>query len=212
MGTLLPGPVYAIADQQALGERSLPDALRTMADAGIACFQIRAKKASGAELCRLTEACCEALEGYEAALWLDDRVDVAALFPVTGVHVGQRDLPAGAARKVLGPAPPAIGQSTHGLRQIEAAAEDPAVDVVAVGPIFPTRSKQDPDPVVGLDLLRRARAMTTKPLVAIGGIDGETLPRVLDAGADTAAVIGALCRGDLRKNSRRLLAAVEGGA
>ena len=211
MGVLLPGPIYAIADLQALAGRPVAQALVTMADAGIRCFQLRAKGISGSELFRILEASLEALEGRDCALWLDDRADLAALFPLTGVHVGQRDLPPEALRRTFGLGNgPSIGQSTHDDDQVAAAAEDRAVDVVAVGPIFPTRSKKAAGPAVGLELLRRARRRTKKPLVAIGGIDAETVPQVLEAGADAAAVIGAVCHGDLRQNSLRLMAAAEG--
>jgi thiamine-phosphate pyrophosphorylase len=81
------------------------------------------------------------------------------------------------------------------------------VDVIAVGPVFPTGGKERPDPVVGLGFVRWARARTGKPLVAIGGIDVDNVASVLAAGADSAAVLGAVCRGDVEENCRRLLAA-----
>jgi len=81
-----------------------------------------------------------------------------------------------------------------------------------MGPVFPTTGKERPDPVVGLEGLRRARSATAKTLVAIGGIDAGNIARVLAAGADSAVVLGALCRGDVRRNSKRLLAAAEGRA
>jgi thiamine-phosphate pyrophosphorylase len=149
------------------------------------------------------------VEGSGAALWVDDRADLAALFPVAGVHVGQTDLPPVAVRRVAGKGV-RIGLSTHDEDQFAAADADPEVDVVAVGPVFQTTSKERPDPVVGLDFVRRARARTAKPLVAIGGIDAETVAAVLEAGADAAVVLGAVCRGDLGEiatNARRLLAA-----
>ncbi len=210
-----PGPVYALADAQALAPRPIPEAVAAMAGEGVSWIQIRAKETSGRDLCRTVEDTLETLESRglgHVRLWIDDRVDVAALFPVAGVHVGQTDLPAPAARKVLGNRT-WIGVSTHSEEQLDAAADDPTVDVVAVGPVFPTTGKEAPDPVVGLDFVCRARRrleVTDWVLVAIGGIDAETLPRVLDAGADTAAVLGAVCRGDLAANARRLLSA--GGA
>jgi thiamine-phosphate pyrophosphorylase len=176
-----------------------------MAEAGIQWIQVRAKQLSGVELCRQVEACCRALEGSGVRLWVNDRADVAALFPVAGVHVGQTDLPPVKARLLMGDAK-WIGLSTHGEEQLLAADADPDVDVIAVGPVFPTTGKASPDPVVGLDFLRRARTLTAKPLVAIGGIDAGNLAQVLAAGADAAAVIGAVCRGDVRANCRRLIA------
>jgi thiamine-phosphate pyrophosphorylase len=199
------GRIYAIADVEALHPTPLPAAVRDMAEAGIQWIQVRAKQLSGVELCRDMEACCRALEGSGVRLWVNDRADVAALFPVAGVHVGQMDLPPVKARLLMGDAK-WIGLSTHGQEQLLAADADPEVDVIAVGPVFPTTGKASPDPVVGLDFLRRARTLTAKPLVAIGGIDAGNLAQVLAAGADTAAVIGAVCRGDVRANALRLIA------
>jgi thiamine-phosphate pyrophosphorylase len=200
------GGIYAIADAEALAPTPVPAAVATMAEAGIRWIQIRAKRLSGSAWYRLLEDCCRALEGSGVDLWVDDRADLAVLFPVRGVHLGQADLPPAAARRVVGRAV-RIGLSTHDEAQVAAADEDPDVDVVAVGPVFPTASKERPDPVVGLSFVRRARSRTAKPLVAIGGIDAGNVASVLAAGADAAAVIGAVCRGDVRENCRRLLAA-----
>jgi len=188
--------LYAIADRDLLGERALPDAVAAMADAGVRWIQLRAKGGSGKALLALAEACCRAVEGTGAALWLDDRVDVAALLPFSGVHLGQADLPPAAARPLLLPSS-IIGASAHDLAQVAAAAADEAVDVVAIGPVFPTSSKAAPDPVVGLATVRESRRLTAKPLVAIGGIDERNLGAVLAAGADTVAVLSAVCRGNV---------------
>ena len=200
------GRIYAIADVEALHPAPLPAAVRDMAEAGIRWIQVRAKQLPGGELCRQVEACCRVLEGSGVRLWVDDRADVAALFPVAGLHVGQTDLPPGAARKVVGDEM-WIGLSTHDEEQLLAADADAEVDVIAVGPIFPTTGKASPDPVLGLDFLRRARSLTAKPLVAIGGIVAGNVARVIAAGADAAAVIGAVCRGDVRANALRLISA-----
>lgn len=204
-----PAGIYAIADAEALGPTPLPAAVAAMADAGVRWIQVRAKRLSGRDLFAAVEGCCRELEGSDTALWVDDRADLAALFPVAGVHVGQTDLPPAAARRVVGDGL-WIGLSTHGPAQLEAADADPEVDVVAVGPVFPTVSKERPDPVVGLDFVRWARARTAKPLVAIGGIGEAELPAVLAAGADAAVVLGAICRGggtlEIAANARRLLA------
>lgn len=205
----IPGRIYAIADAEALGATPLPAAVAVLAGAGIGWIQVRAKRLSGRDLYRALEECCRAVEGTGAALWIDDRADLAALFPVVGVHVGQADLPPGAVRRVVGDGM-WIGLSTHDEAQLAAAEADPEVDVVAVGPVFPTAGKERPDSVVGLDFVRLARARTAKPLVAIGGIGAETVSAVLEAGADAAVVLGAVCRGDLEKNARRLLTAASG--
>jgi len=213
----VPGRVYAIADAEALGAAPLPAAVAAMAGAGVAWIQVRAKRLAGIELYRALEACCRAVEGSDAALWVDDRADLAAIFsetgPVAGVHVGQADLPPAAVRRVVGNSGLRIGQSTHGEEQLTAADEDADVDVIAVGPVFPTASKERPDPVVGLSFVRRARARTAKPLVAIGGIDAGNAAAVLAAGADAVVVLGAVCRGGARgigESCRRLLAAAGG--
>lgn len=206
------GRIYAIADAQALGPIPLPVAVGALAAAGIGWIQIRAKRFTGADLYRATEASLAAASGTGAALWLDDRADVAALLPVAGVHVGQRDLPPAAVRRAVGKRV-WIGRSTHDEEQLRRAADDPEVDAVAIGPIFPTTGKERPDPVVGLRFLERARALTAKPLIAIGGIDAGNVADVLAAGADVAAVLGAVCRGEaagregVEARARRLLAA-----
>jgi thiamine-phosphate pyrophosphorylase len=203
------GAVYAIADAGALGTRALPAAVAEMASAGIGWIQVRAKELSGSGWYATLAACCRALEGSGVELWVDDRADLAALFPVAGLHVGQRDLPPAAARRVVG-AGVRIGLSTHDEEQLAAADADPDVAVIAVGPVFATTSKAGTDPVVGLQFVRWARERTRKRLVAIGGIDAGNLAAVLAAGADAAAVIGAVCRGgvdDVGANCRRLVIA-----
>lgn len=215
-----PSPVYALADVDALGPDLVPGAVTALARAGVGWIQIRAKSLDDADLYRLCAACFDRLDRLRGSrdapqpfpeIWMDDRADLACLFPFAGLHLGQRDLPPSAARRVVKDAL-WIGASTHDREQLERAAEDPEVDLVAVGPIFPTRSKEDPDPVVGLDLLRWAQSVTDKPLVAIGGIDAGNVARVLEAGADSAAVLGAVGRGvstveEVEGRARELLAA-----
>ncbi len=203
--------VYAIADRAALGATPLPAAVAQMADAGVRWIQLRMKPAlSDRQLLAITEQCLRALEGSGALLWMDDRADLVALLGLPGLHLGQQDLPPGVARHIIGEHC-LLGLSTHHEAQVSAAEGDPAVDVVAFGPVFSTLSKANPDPTTGLQGLRRARGLTTKPLVAIGGIDAETLPQVLAAGADAAVVLGAVCQGDVARNARRLLDAAGGG-
>jgi len=198
--------LYAIADLDLLGERRLPAAVAAMAEAGVRWIQLRAKGASGDIALALAEACVRAVEGSGATLWIDDRVDVAALLPVGGVHLGQSDLPPAEARPLLATSA-LIGASTHNLAQLATAAADETVNVVAIGPVFSTGSKRAADPVVGLATVREARLLTSKPLVAIGGIDEHNLGAVLEAGADSVAVLSAVCRGDVSARCRNLLAA-----
>jgi len=138
-----------------------------------------------AQLERVAELCRDA----GALLVVNDRADLAALTGAA-LHLGQDDLAPSAARKVVG-AETLIGFSTHNERQLRAAAAEPA-NYLALGPIFGTESKQNPDPVVGLDELRRLRPLTHRPLVAIGGITRSNARSVLAAGADSVAIIGDL--------------------
>jgi thiamine-phosphate pyrophosphorylase len=208
-----PGPLYAIADAEALSPARLPVAVTALAEAGVSWIQVRAKGLADDDLYRLLEETCEGLHrgGHRhVRLWVNDRADLATLFPVAGLHLGQTDLPPTAARTVVG-SEVWIGLSTHDEAQLEAAARDPDVDVVAVGPVFPTTGKRDPDPVVGLDLVRRAREVTAKTVVAIGGIGEDGLAAVIAAGADTAAVLGGLGRDAVGERARLLLLAVRRG-
>lgn len=203
-----PPSIYAIADAATVAPRSLSEAVEEMAAAGIRWIQLRAKLLEDREFCREIERSCRVVEGGAVELWVDDRADLAALFPVAGLHVGHSDLPPAAARRVVGERI-WIGRSTHSEEQFREAVADPQVDVVALGPIFATTSKEHPDPVVGLELLARLAPTTDKPVVAIGGIDHSNVTEILAAGADSAAILGALCHGDIGSNSRRIRAAVE---
>jgi thiamine-phosphate pyrophosphorylase len=206
-----PGRIYAIADAGRIAADRLPDAVAEMADAGIETIQLRAKSLPDDELWRMAERAIERLAGWSGELWIDDRVDLAAALPFAGVHLGQRDLPPAEARAQLA-ATTAIGASTHDREQIDAAESDPAVDWVAAGPVFATATKADPDPELGLAGLADLAGRTTKPLIAIGGITAERVTAVLASGADSAAVISAVCDGDVATNCRRLLAASRGAA
>lgn len=203
----MPAPprLYAIADGDFLGLPAVAPAAAELAEAGFAWIQLRMKTGSDGERFRVAEAAARRLEGSDAALWIDDRVDLALLLPFFGVHLGQRDLPPGKARELLG-AGPAIGFSTHDEEQCRQADADGAVDVVAAGPIFPTSSKEGADRPLGIAGLGRLRGLTRKPLVAIGGIDAARLVSVLEAGADAAVVLSALGTGRaIGRNARHLL-------
>ena len=203
---LRPGRIYAIADAEALAPRSLAESALIMAQAGIMTIQLRAKKLDDELLLAEAERCLRLLEDWPGELWIDDRVDLAMLLPVAGVHLGRQDMPAAAARLLLPPAV-RIGVSTHDEDQLARAGRESAADWVAFGPIFATRSKRDADPVVGLERLKAARKLTSKPLIAIGGVQSGDVAAVLAAGADAVAVISAVCAGDISRNCRELLSA-----
>lgn len=201
-----PRPIYAIADRDVLGRARLAWAAREMMRAGVHRLQIRAKGAPGREVHGLLRDLAPEARARGVELWIDDRVDLAALHAVFGVHLGQADLTPREARTILG-TEVRIGRSTHDLAQVVQADADPDVDLVAFGPVYPTRNKAHPSPTVGLKGLREARRQTAKELVAIGGIDARGLLPVLDAGADAAAMIGAVSGADVEGACRALRAA-----
>ncbi len=168
--------------------------------AGARLLQLRHKQHwSRAAYLQATEI-ASACQVAQASLIVNDRADFAALLNA-GLHVGQDDLSPADSRKVLGPHR-TLGFSTHNLDQLATASRQP-VDYVAFGPIFATSSKEQPDPTVGLERLREARAATSKPLVAIGGITLDRAREVLDNGADSIAVIAGLLPTELDPSSLR---------
>jgi thiamine-phosphate pyrophosphorylase len=130
--------------------------------------------------------------GRSMKLIMNDRADLCLAADFDGVHVGQEDLSPEGARNVIG-GERWLGVSTHNQEQLRQADATP-VDYLAIGPVFATTSKLNPDPVVGLEGVRRARELTRKPLVAIGGITRSNARSVIDAGADSVAVISDLIR------------------
>ncbi len=142
--------------------------------------------------------------GPSVKLIMNDRADLCLAAGFDGLHVGQDDLSPESARRIIGPGPArCLGVSTHNLDQI-AEADKTSADYLAIGPIFATASKVNPDPVVGLEGLRRARELTRKPLVAIGGITRTNVRSVIDAGADAVAAISDLLRAP-RKSAEEFL-------
>jgi thiamine-phosphate pyrophosphorylase len=173
-----------------VGRGRVGEMVSALARAGARLLQLRAKALGGRALLECARDAVLAAHAAGALLIVNDRPDVARIAEADGVHVGQDDLAPADARRILGPAA-IVGVSTHDLTQAAAAAD---VDYVAVGPVFATASKERPDPVVGLALVRTARAALRGPLVAIGGITADNAREVADAGADGLAVISALLR------------------
>jgi thiamine-phosphate pyrophosphorylase len=209
MGSSIPR-LYAIIDPARAGGR-LPAALaRELFSAGVRLIQFRDKRASSRQLYEICVELKELLRGSACRLIVNDRADVARAMEADGVHLGQDDLPVEMARRVLGP-DRWIGSSTHSLSQVVEAGRSTA-NYIAFGPIFPTASKENPDPVVGLEGLREARRATSKPLVAIGGITLQNAREVLAAGADSLAVIGDLLNApDIRERAREYLNMLDAG-
>ena len=185
--------VYPITDTQISGI-SNADQVSLLADGGATFVQLREKSLPALDFYNEAKAALTVARQRGVTLIINDRIDVALAIGAPGVHLGQDDLPPDAARKLLGGGA-IIGYSTHSVSQAIAAATLP-VDYVAIGPIFQTSSKANPDPVVGLEGLRAVRkAIGDMNLVAIGGITHENAASVIDAGADTVAVISSLLSG-----------------
>jgi len=163
---------------------------RELRAAGIRFLQYRDKEAADELLLERAAVLRHIFPSSDSCLILNDRVSLVRTAGYDGVHVGQEDLSPADARAMLGSGV-VVGISTHGERQLRDAADSP-VDYVAIGPVFATSSKQVPDPVVGLEGVRAARALTDKPLVAIGGISRVNCASVVEAGADSVAVISDL--------------------
>ena len=180
------------------------DRAQELAAAGVRLLQYRDKAASARDLLKTSRQLVASLNSYGSFLIVNDRPDVAALAGAAGVHVGQEDLDAQQARAVVGEEM-WVGVSTHNLEQFRRAAATTA-DYIAVGPIFATTSKANPDPVVGLELLRQVRPLTEKPIVAIGGITLDRAASVIAAGADSVAVIrDVLCATKPAEQAQRYL-------
>jgi len=166
-------------------------AAEELAAAGVTLLQYRNKSGNGRQT--LDDAReLRARLGASVKLIMNDRADLCLLAGFDGLHVGQDDLSAEAARHFIGSGPARwLGVSTHNPEQL-AEADKTSADYLAIGPVFTTTSKTNPDPVVGLEGIRRARGLTLKPLVAIGGITRANARSVLEAGADAVAVISDL--------------------
>lgn len=190
--------LYAIVDASCFqSANALFDYMRCLLSAGVTLVQYRNKTGSARdmlsharEIRRLSFAVGAERGTAPATLIMNDRADLALAAAFDGVHVGQHDLSVEAARAVVG-AKMIIGVSTHNPEQVSEA-DKLQVSYIAVGPVFATASKANPDPVIGLEGVRRARELTSKPLVAIGGITRANAPSVLEAGADSLAVISDL--------------------
>jgi len=184
--------LYPILDAGLLlrGGLSIEGFARELREAGVRFLQYRDKEAPDEVLLERAAMLRRIFPPSDSCLILNDRVSLLLSSGYDGLHVGQEDLPPAAARALVGP-DVLIGVSTHGEPQLLSAGNGPA-DYVAIGPVFATISKAVPDPVVGLEGVRVARALTTKPLVAIGGISRSNCAAVLAAGADSVAVISDL--------------------
>ena len=194
--------LYAILDTEMLAKRgiSMETAAAAFLEGGVGILQFRHKNHWSREVFAAAQIVARLCREAGVPLIVNDRADFALLLDA-GVHVGQDDLLPCDLRKLLGPHRP-VGYSTHNTQQLCSASREP-VNYVALGPVFATASKQKPDPVIGVEEIRRCRALLKKPLVAIGGITTDNAIAVLRAGADSVAVISGLLPEDATTRSLR---------
>ena len=181
--------LYAITDCQ-LSNCTNEEIVGKLLAGGARLIQLRDKDASSREMLDAARSCLKHTRAAGAILVVNDRVDIALTADADGVHLGQDDISVEEAREMLGD-DKIIGVSTHSIDQFRAALETSA-DYIAVGPVFATKTRENADPVVGLELVREAKALSDRPIVAIGGITPERSAEVIAAGADCVAVISAL--------------------
>lgn len=207
MSLVLPR-LYVILDPAQIPQRPISEVCDILLAAGVKLIQYRNKAAASRTLFEHSVELVPRARRAGAQFIVNDRADIALAAGADGVHVGQDDLPVELARAVVGVGK-CVGFSTHNIVQVKGADETSA-DYVAFGPLFATSSKDNPDPVVGLEGLRSARRATRKPLVAIGGITLERIPDVFEAGADSVAVISDILRAaDIGSRAREFLKATE---
>jgi len=190
--TVFPSGLYVICDADACARAgwTLEDFASTCLDGGATLLQIRAKQESSSALLAQAEAIVRRAAGYGARIIVNDRADIARLAGAAGVHVGQDDLPPGAIRRIVG-SDAVVGWSTHTPEQLVASRAEP-ISYLAIGPVFQTSTKDTGYDSVGLDRVRAAAEEAHRrpiPLVAIGGITLDRAQAVIDAGADSVAVI-----------------------
>ena len=186
--------VYLVTDRLLARGRELVDVVLAAVRGGVTVVQLREKKASARETLELGRALLERLRPLGVPLIVNDRVDLALALGADGVHVGQDDLPPEVARRLLGPGA-LVGLSITGPGDLPTL--DPAVvDYAGVGPIFPTGTKADATPALGMEEFARLRRLLPIPIVAIGGITAANTAAVIAAGADGVSVVSAICSAD----------------
>lgn len=196
--------IYPITDARLSG-LSHAEQVRRLISGGAKFIQLREKHAAPKDFYQSAADALKIARENDVKVIINDRVDIALTLKADGVHLGQDDLPPVEARKILGDKA-IIGISTHNVRQAMEAINFP-VDYIAIGPVFLTQTKENPDEQVGLEGIRKAReTIGNFPLVAIGGINSENLRTIFQAGADSAAIIsGIVSRGDLISERMRKL-------
>lgn len=200
--------IYPITDTR-ITKLSHAEQVERLIDGGATLIQLREKYAAPKEFYEQASTAIKVARSHNVKIIINDRVDIALALQADGVHLGQDDLPPEYARRILGEKA-IIGFSTHNLEQARAALKLP-IDYLAVGPVYDTKTKENPDDVIGIEGVKTVREFIKDfPLVAIGGITGGNFQEVLNAGADSAAIISDLLSSpdEITKKLKKLLALI----
>jgi thiamine-phosphate pyrophosphorylase len=183
--------LYLVTDRALCAPRTVEEVVLLALRGGATCIQLREKDASTRAFVEQAQRIRSLMDPFRASLIINDRIDVALAVGAHGVHIGQQDMPCEIARRLLGPRA-IIGLSVETWEDVERAATMDA-DYLGVSPVFATPTKTDTKGPWGLDGLRRIRAATRRPLVAIGGLNAANAADVIRTGADAVAVVSAIC-------------------
>jgi thiamine-phosphate pyrophosphorylase len=183
--------LYLVTDQKLCLGRELIEVVMEAVAGGVSIVQIREKDSDTRDFFQLAMAMKKQLEKTNVPLIINDRVDVAIAVDADGVHVGQTDLPCAVAREMIGPEK-ILGVSINTFEQIEEV-HKLNINYLSLSPVFPTPTKPDTTPAFGIEGLKKARQMTSRPLMTIGGINKTNLKDIVDAGMDGVAVVSAIC-------------------
>jgi thiamine-phosphate diphosphorylase len=206
IGRMTIPPLYAMLDPEQIGEKTPENVLLELMEGGAKIVQLRAKIMPPRDFFELAGRARAITRRYECRLIVNDRVDIALAYDADGVHLGQEDLPLRAARKIMPDR--TIGVSTHDLEQARVA-ESEGADYIGFGPMFGTNTKDTGYSARGLDMLQEIRAAVKLPIVAIGGINQSNVTQVLQAGADSAAIISEILHAEnIAVKVRQILSAV----
>jgi len=200
--------IYPLTDRKLAGSAPIGEIIRALCSGGARLIQLREKGSTAREFLETALEAVAAARACGARLLVNDRVDIACLADADGAHLGDKDFPPSEARLLLGPKA-IIGISCHSLEDVEAATGEP-VDYIAVGSVFPTDTKVLRFPVVGTEMIRQARTLSSLPIVAIGGITRDNAAEVIAAGADGIALISELMvPGEIGSRTRELVSAID---
>jgi len=206
MKSIVDYSLYLVTDQKLCLGRELIEVVMEAVAGGVCIVQIREKDSDTRDFFQLATAMKKSLEKTNVPLIINDRVDVAMAVDADGVHVGQTDLPCAVVRDMIGPEK-ILGVSINTFEQIDEV-HKLNIDYLSLSPVFPTPTKPDTTPAFGIEGLKKARQMTSRPLMTIGGIDKTNLKDIVDTGIDGVAVVSAICSAPSPRMAARELAEI----